>query len=96
MLTMQKTQWIRTEIAFVGSLRLVLVPSQAPPKRGQGRLEAKSHHFDEELQRKNTPPERFYFLDFQGGSKGLPNTIAWALKNHPNAMYTVKSEMLGA
>ena len=56
----------------MGILRLVLLPSQAPPKRGQGRLEAKSHHFDEELQRKNTPPERFYFLDFQGGVKRAP------------------------
>ena len=42
-----------------------------PPKRGQGRLEAKSYQFDEELQLENATSERHIF-DFRGGQEGPP------------------------
>ena len=41
-------------------------------KRSQGRFEAKSERFDEELQSQNTPPENIFFRDFQGVQKGPP------------------------
>ena len=42
------------------------------PKRGQGRLEAKSCRFDEELQSQNTPPENIFFYRISGGPEGTP------------------------
>ena len=42
------------------------------PRRGQGRLEAKSCRFDEELQSQNTPPENIFFYRFSGGSRRDP------------------------
>ena len=42
------------------------------PRRGQGRLEAKSCRFDEELQSQNTPPENILFYRFSGGPEGPP------------------------